>query len=591
MNPRDEYTSRLESRKRDASSFEPKDRLFANTRLAVAAVWLVALWLTYKSGLPGASLLLGSIGLFALFVFLHGRVIRRRERCERAAAFYERGIARLDHAWAGGGQNGERFRDEAHLFSDDLDLFGKGSLFELLCTARTRTGEATLARWLLQPAPVAEARGRQAAVAELRGRLDLREELAILGESAKAGIDSDGLADWSRATPVISSGGVFIAAAAISVLVLGSFIGWIALGIGAKPFLVACAIRVLFSVALGRRFATIARNIEGRGRDLTLLSALLERLERETFASPRLAALRQALGTGGVPASRRIARLGMLISLLDARANQLFVPPYYALLIGEMTACAVERWRLEHGPAVAAWVAALGEIETLSALAGYSFEHPDDPFPEFVEGPPRFDGDQLGHPLLPPARCVRNDVKLGDVRVLVVSGSNMSGKSTLLRTVGVNIVLAFAGAPVCGAKLRLSPLALGASIRRNDSLQEGTSRFYAEITRLQQLMKLGESTPLCFLVDEILSGTNSHDRAIGAEGVIRGFVKRNAVGLVTTHDLSLAKVADALAPQGANVHFADHVEHGRISFDYRLREGVVTKSNALELMRAVGLDV
>ncbi len=591
MTPRDEYAVRLESRKREASSFEPKDRLFANTRLAIGAVWLVALWLTYRSGLPGASLLIGSIGLFALFVFLHGRVIRRRERCERAAAFYQRGIARLDHAWAGTGQNGERFRDEAHLFSDDLDLFGKGSLFELLCSARTRTGEATLARWLLTPAAVPDARSRQTAVAELRGRLDLREELAILGESAKAGIDSDGLAEWSRATPVIGTRGVFAAAAVISVIVLGTFIGWIWLGLGAVPFIAACALRVVFTLALGRRFSTIASNIEGRGRDLTLLSALLERLERERFESPRLAELRTALETGGLAASHRIARLGSLISILDARTNQFFAIAYHALLVGEMTACAVERWRIDHGPSVAKWVAALGEIETLSALAGYAYEHPEDPFPEFVEGPPRFEGDQLGHPLLPPSRCVRNDVKLGDVRVMVVSGSNMSGKSTLLRTVGVNIVLAFAGAPVCGAKLRLSPLALGASIRRTDSLHEGTSRFYAEITRLQQLMKLGETTALCYLVDEILSGTNSHDRAIGAEGVIRGFVKRNAIGLVTTHDLSLAKVADALAPQGVNVHFADHVENGRISFDYKLRAGVVTKSNALELMRAVGLDV
>jgi DNA mismatch repair ATPase MutS len=236
----------------------------------------------------------------------------------------------------------------------------------------------------------------------------------------------------------------------------------------------------------------------------------------------------------------------------------------------------------------------VGEIETLYALAGYSFEHPADPFPEILpDGAARFEGEGLRHPLLPQARCVANDVRLGpDMKVLVISGPNMSGKSALLRTVGINTVLAMAGAPVRARSLRLTPVALGASIRLLDSLQDGASRFYAEITRLRKLRDMAAATPpLLFLLDELLHDTNAHDRAIGAEAYVWHLVEDGAIGLLTTHDLALAHIADVLEPRAANMHFEDHIENGHISFDYRLRPGIALKSNALELMRSVGLEV
>jgi DNA mismatch repair ATPase MutS len=235
----------------------------------------------------------------------------------------------------------------------------------------------------------------------------------------------------------------------------------------------------------------------------------------------------------------------------------------------------------------------VGEMEALSSLAGYSYEHPADTFPEFTGESPCFEAEGLGHPLLPENRTVPNDVRIGgELRVLVVSGSNMSGKSTLLRTVGVNAVLAQAGAPVRARRLRISPLAVGASIQVQDSLQEGKSRFYAEITRLRAIMELANgATPVLFLIDELLHGTNSHDRRIGAEAIVRGLVARGAIGLITTHDLALTGIAAALGSQAANVHFADHLENGRMCFDFRMRPGVVEKSNAIELMRSVGLEL
>jgi DNA mismatch repair ATPase MutS len=257
-------------------------------------------------------------------------------------------------------------------------------------------------------------------------------------------------------------------------------------------------------------------------------------------------------------------------------------------------AFAAERWRRAHGHAVRSWLNVIGEIEALICLATYSYEHPDDSFPDFVLGSACFEATGIGHPLIPAATCIRNDVNLSDGRhVLLVSGSNMSGKSTLLRSVGINAVLAMAGAPVRAQRLRMTPLHVGASIRVNDSLQEGSSRFYAEITRLRKLFDLaGDGDPsLLFLLDELLQGTNSNDRRVGAEGVVRALLNRGAVGLVSTHDLALADIGGSLNGQLYNVHFQEEFENGRMLFDYTLREGVVTKSNGLALMRSIGLDV
>jgi DNA mismatch repair ATPase MutS len=304
--------------------------------------------------------------------------------------------------------------------------------------------------------------------------------------------------------------------------------------------------------------------------------------------------LGRRMAGSGESASRALRSLDRLVGLLDSRRNQLFAPVGALLLWTTQLGLAIERWRRRHGHRIGEWVTALGEFEALAALGTYADEHPDDPMPELAEGPARFTAEGLVHPLLPRGQAVPNNLALGEglVRALVVSGSNMSGKSTLLRAVGVNVVLAQAGAPVSAAKLRLSPLAIGASFRPQDSLQQGRSRFYAEIARLRRTVDLLEGErPVLFLLDELLSGTNSYDRALGARAIVEHLVREGAIGLVTTHDLALAGIADALAPAMANVHFEDTLEEGALHFDYRLRSGVVERSNAVELMRAVGLPV
>ncbi|MBW1687776.1 MAG: DNA mismatch repair protein MutS [Deltaproteobacteria bacterium] len=436
-------------------------------------------------------------------------------------------------------------------------------------------------------------RERQAAVEELRPRLDLREDLAALGDAVRAGLHADALRRWGEAPALLRSGGWRWAAAGLPTVSVVSLAAWVSGLSGPAFFELALVVQALFALLLRSRVMRVVRAADLPARDLALLAELLARIEAERFEAPALLRLRAALDTEGVPPSRRTADLRLRIDLLDARRNQLFVPIGALLLWTTQLAFAIERWRAACGPALARWIAALGEIEALAALAAVAYENPDHTFPEIEAEGDVFEAEALGHPLLPASCCVRNDLCLGEgLRVLVVSGSNMSGKSTLLRTVGTNAVLALAGAPVRARRMRIGPLVLGASICLQDSLLEGRSRFYAEIGRLRSLVELAEGRQtLLFLIDEILHGTNSHDRGVGAEAIIRGLVERGALGLVTTHDLALAKVADALAPRAANVHFEDHLEDGEIAFDYRMRPGVVEKSNALELMRSVGLDV
>ena len=351
------------------------------------------------------------------------------------------------------------------------------------------------------------------------------------------------------------------------------------------------AVQGLVGWRLRHRVRDADRAVAGHGPDLELLATVLERFEREPLASPLLARLHAHMVAGARRPSRAVRRLRLWVDLLDSRRNQFFAPFASLTMWGAHCALAIEAWRARHGGSVEGWLAAVGQLEALCSLAGYAWEHPADVYPDIDERETRFEAEALGHPLIPEARCVRNDVALGgDVRVLIVSGSNMSGKSTLLRAVGTNAVLALAGAPVRAARLRLSPLSVGATLRIRDSLQEGTSRFYAELVRLRDLVRIADGpVPLLFLLDEILHGTNSHDRRHGAAAVVRGLVQRGAVGLVTTHDLALSEVTDDPEVSAVNVHFEDRLEDGKMLFDYRMRPGVVRSSNALALMATLGL--
>lgn len=587
------HRERLAARSVAAQEATRAAKRISNIRLAAFAIGLVAAWLAFAERAFAPAWLVLFLGVFIALVVAHDTARRRRVRAERAAEHHALALARMENRFAGLGRTGERYLDPEHPYAMHIDLFGRGSLFELLSRAQTRAGEDCLAAWLLAPATPEVLAARHESVDELRGRLDLREDLAVLGPEVRHGVHPEPLCDWGSSAPILR--GTFprwlgAAFAASSVIAIAAALA------GALPWPVvygALLAQTLFAAVFHRRVSAVLASIEAPARDLAQLAALIERVEREPVAAKRLVTLREALGSDGVPASRELARLHRLVSLLDWRRNQLFAPVSLLLLWGTQLAFALEEWRARCGHRLEGWLDALGEIEALCDLAAHAFEHADDPFPEIVESGAIFEAHALGHPLLPDDACVRNDLTLDERNALVViSGSNMSGKSTLLRSVGTATALALAGATVRAARLRISPLALGASLRVQDSLQEGASRFFAELLCLRRVVELTSGPlPVLFLLDEILQGTNSHDRGIGASGLVRGLLARGALGIVTTHDLALTAMVDTLAPRARNAHFEDELRDGELYFDYSLREGVVKRSNALALMKSVGLEL
>lgn len=593
--PSEIYQARLSFWRAAHTRSASRYRLLGNARLATGLAALAIAAMAIGGGWMSAWWLLAPLVVFIALAVIHDRVDRAKSDAERGLAYYERAISRLGEDWVGKGNQGERFRDSKHLYADDLDLFGRGSIFELISNARTAAGENTLARWLLAPGEQAEVVARQQSVEELRSRVDLREELALMGDDIRAAVDAKVLREWGEQAPVTFFRGARVVAILLAMAALATFVLFFAHVVTLGPFLIVMLAELAFNIATRESIRVVADGVETPSHELILLTLLLERLERESFSSPRLVALKNALQTDGLTASEQIRRFGRLIATLDtARHNQFFRPIGAPLMWISQTTMAIEKWRRKCGPAIGRWTAAIGEFEALCSLASFAYERPKAIFPELTGGnEPAIEADGLSHPLIPPETAIANDVKIGgEVRLWIVSGSNMSGKSTLMRAIGLNAVLAWAGAPVTCARMRMSKLHIGASMRTVDSLVDHRSRFYAEIERLRDIVNLSrEGMPTLFLLDELLSGTNSHDRRIGAEALVRGLVARGAIGVVTTHDLALAQIADTMDGRAVNVHFEDHIEGGEIRFDYRLRPGIVTRSNALELMRAVGLEV
>jgi hypothetical protein len=583
-------------------SHEKAHLRFGNIRLLVVTATLIAAWFSLHGDAFSPWWLLLALVVFLAIAILHAKVLRNRACAQRAVDFYRKGLARIEDRWfhpqhPGTGQpstghTASRIDIHSSLYATDLDLFGQGSLFELLSLARTRMGEDTLAAWLLSPSPVEQLAQRHAALAELGTNLDLREDIAILGEDLKVGIHSEALTQWAEASNQLTNKGLRWLSLLLACAAVAAAVVWAEFGTK-TPFFAIVIVETIITASLRKRTAAILNSTDQAFEDLQLLSSLLARLEREQFEAPRLKALKAELSSHHLAASKAIARLRTIVEYIRSLDNTfmrvLNIPLLYVVQISYVA----EAWRTAHGAAVRSWLKAIGEVEALLSLSGYRYEHPSDPFPEFVEGPPCFIAEQLGHPLIPDTKCVRNDVSVcGETKLLLVSGSNMSGKSTLLRAVGINTVLAMAGAPVRASHLKLTPLHIGASILVNDSLQEGSSRFYAEITRLRNICDLAENNPpVLFLLDELLQGTNSKDRLVGAEGVVRALLASGAIGLISTHDLALTNIGSQQDSRLHNVHLQDEIEDGKMKFDFKLQDGVVTKSNGIELMRLIGLKV
>jgi hypothetical protein len=588
------YTERLAALEAGRTRLRRRDRLFGFSKLAFAIVAVTcAIWLARVYPTLLAWALIPALA-FAILWIAHERLLRTLTESTRLEAFYRRGLARLDDQWTGRGDPGQRFLDPKHLYARDLDLFGAGSLYELISQAASAPGQHTLADWLLHPAAPDEIVQRQAAVRELAPRLDLREQLALAAGAVHEG-SPEALTAWAASTELTVPHWLLYAAPPLALLWLASMFYWFATS--------TLTWLVLFSILNAALTTRCIGALKRASLDVLQISPLLGPLHRvlavyeaEPFHAPRLTALTSAVRSEGLSPSRAIAKLERNLEWLESSDNWFVKLVNRFIFWTPLCMLAVEKWRQHHGSRVRAWLASVGDFEALSSLASFAYEHPACSFPTLRPilhtDAPALDAVGLSHPLLPQATAIPNHVSLDSAHALmIVSGPNMAGKSTLLRALGLNVVLAQCGAPVCCSSLTLSPLAVGASIAVQDSLQSGLSRFYAEIQRLKQITDLAAPRPTLFLLDELLSGTNSHDRRVGTEALLRSLLARNAVGLITTHDLALTEIAGALHGRATNMHFGDQFSAGELHFDYKLTPGIANSTNALQLMRSIGLEV
>ncbi len=620
--PRRIHEAALKARNEVVAALEARANVIATARLLVFGGALALLAAIVFAHLPSGAWL-GFVGLivsFGALVVVHARVHEAKERKLAAARFHERALARMDGKWRAFASIGERWAVDTHPYAGDLDVFGKASLFQLIDATSTRFGEEVLARWLSGEssgagAPAKEGEvpvdfaemvhARQAAVKDLAPRIAVREELAVVGSLLDEGKpDPRPFVMWAGQAAVAREQALPPALRIVAVLMPVVTVGTaVAASFGLAPRAAFLAPFVLCLVILGFLRTRLAPNLEAASSKETALAryaGMLAILENEKFEAPALIALQERLRESGASATTEMASLSRIVGFLDARNNEVFRFFIGPMLMWDLwCALALDGWRKRAGRVAFGWFRALAELEALASLAGFAFERPDHTFPVLV-AEPMFESDTLGHPLIEADKRVSNDVTLqGPGHGLVVTGSNMSGKSTLLRAIGINVVLANAGAPVCAKSMKVGRLVVGTSMRVSDSLDEGTSRFYAELKKLKLVLdlarkskKLGsaEGTVL-FLLDEILHGTNTRERLIGARAILRELLAQGAMGAVSTHDLGLGDLETEMPDHVRNIHFEEQVNGEVMTFDYKLRTGIVQSSNALRLMKIVGLDV
>ena len=555
---------------------------------------IVQLWMTFVNHkLSPAISALPLIGI-ALAFRRHEKLKATSSELADRAEFYQRGIDRLTGAWQGNGATGEEFARPHHLYQWDLDIFGKGSLFELLCTTRSEVGAERLASYLLDPVNLEETRSRQSAVKELKLATALREEIALLGKYNFQDCSRQLLRSWLNMPLLHAPRSVSVVlltcsilCASLGILGLTTLVGWSYLA----PFLIPLAM-MQFGIAAfySRRVRPLLENLEPLTNEFTVLLDALELMEHREFCSPKLLSLVQEMRCQN--ASSHVRKLQQLVGQLNRRKTDVVYLPALFLAVGTQIVLALERWRCEHQEDLKVWLDCWAEFDALNALASYAHEHPENVFPEFTEEAAIFEARNLGHPLLADDTCIGNDVVLNPKsRFYLISGSNMAGKSTFLRAIGMNAVLAYAGAPVRAINVRMSQFAVCASISISDSILEGKSKFMAEVERLKATIDAMQGRkPVLFLIDEILSGTNSRDRRLAAEAVIRCLIAGGAIGVLSTHDTALSEIANVSELRGCNVCMEGENPKDPLEFNYLVKAGISKRSNALAIVEMLGIS-
>jgi hypothetical protein len=591
------YEARLKNLSEATSQLTSRYRFLINVELGLLLLLATVFYVLYTHHLIDP--LFGTVMYTAagfLVISIPARLLVRTssklQAKRKITAYYETRMQRLDGTWPGSGDDGSDFSVADHPYCSDLDVIGRGSLFEYLCSAQTGAGRQWLADALLSPASPADVVARQRAIGELRDRNDLREYFASTGASGTCSFQGKSLKEWSKEVPISFPAFVRISGACLCIINVVIIALALSGRLSPEAPLGTLAIVGLFTAALHRKVAQVLERADSiLVYELELLIAYSRRLRQEHF---ECTLLRETTNSLCLLSNSRLQKLLRIIRLMKWHQDPAFTYLSNLSLWGALFAMRVEKIRINFANDLAMMAAAIGELEGLSSLAAYAYEHSDYPFPSFVasEDAPAvmFRAESLGHPLIESATCVRNPVRIDENnRFVLVSGSNMSGKSTYLRAIGLNYVLARAGAPVCATSLYLSVFSVATSMRVLDSLPDGKSRFLAEVSLVKQVMDLAEQEPVLFLFDELFSGTNSEDRRAGAAGTIAHLLQKNASGFLTTHDLALSDLVLSRSMIAKNVHFIDQVAEAGMTFDYRLRDGLAPHTNGAVILARLGI--
>jgi hypothetical protein len=538
---------------------------------------------------------------FVALITWHDRVFGEYDTERRHARVNRDALSRVTGEWQHL-DDGAGLVPDDHPFAADLDIVGRGSLFQRVCTARTPRGRAALAAMLSEPADLPLLKRRQEAARALAPELELRQRIEALAlgvaeppKGRDKGTDPSSFIAWAEGASVLEAHRSVVLASRVLPVFTGALM--VASGFGIVPawsWLGVAVVQVLLLAtvggAVGKVFAAVSRT-QGA---LSCYGPLFAELENLHLDVSLIRDLRERMQSPHLRPSTSMRRFQRIVSWFELRHNGLIHPFVNAVTMWDVhCVTALERWQSTSGREVRAWLDALGELEALASFGALAYDEPDFCWPEVAEGAAHFEATALGHPLLDAERRVANDVAIAEAgHGLLVTGSNMSGKSTLLRAMGLSAVMAMAGAPVCASELRLAWCRLRTSLRIRDSLESGVSHFYAEVAKLKAALDAtAGDVPVLFLLDEILHGTNSLERQIGARWVLSRLLERGAIGVVTTHDAELCRLEPPLSERIEQKHFREHVEGGAMVFDYRLRPGPVQGGNALRVMRMLGMDV
>lgn len=604
------YQARFQKHTEQATQLGEQSRLLSNFRGLSFGFFVISSigWLTSKSSvwpwLTAAAAL-----AFGILVVAHSRVIAREDMALRWRQVNADALKRVSGAFKELGLDGAEFKNPIHPYADDLDLFGKASVFQLINRAHTKFGQRRMSSFLMNRCPSSELAERQAAVKELTPLLEFRQQLEALslhtatplgetsGDPKARGpkvVDPEPLLAWAEAPPkLIEQRGLVWAATALPIFTCG----WIAFamfkGWHAITWIGPLIVHGILLFTAQRYISAVFTAVSSHQGAFLRFGPMLQLVENGSFSSTVLSELRRATQVEGALPSVRMRKFEHIVSWFEFRHNGLVYPFFDLLLLWDFHCVfALERWQKETGKHLREWFQTLGEMEALASVAGFAFDNPDYAWPTVVTDRTCFEAKELGHPLIQKGR-VANDVNISQGgRALLVTGSNMSGKSTLMRAIGVNIALAQAGAPVCASQMSVSPLSVRTSMRISDSLDQGVSHFYAELRKLKAVLDArGGDVPVLFLLDEILHGTNSRERQIGARWVLAELIRSGAIGAVSTHDSGLCTLPEPLMSAVEQVHLREVAEGAEMTFDYKLRPGPVQSGNALRLMRSLGIAV